>query len=240
MQCHSILTANIGKITFEEFMTQSIKLFTFLTFLACVMSSAAGQEDKLRQLENKVGQEWNRIQEYVALAHQAIAQDPEFELSDDQAIEFQNFLVEHEPLKQSLMKLGGIKNAQQRLDAMIAIQAQMDGLAGKLDNEILLPHQVKFLKFKEFEQHIRWNNGNYIEVMKSLYGEDLNLSEEQQKKTDEAHKERLKQIEDANKEYAKKIKEINLMYRKKISDSLSVKQKSLIEKYSGKPIIPAD
>ena len=88
-------------------MTQSIKLFTFLTFLACVMSSAAGQEDKLRQLENKVGQEWNRIQEYVALAHQAIAQDPEFELSDDQAIEFQNFLVEHEPLKQSLVKLGG-------------------------------------------------------------------------------------------------------------------------------------
>ena len=82
------------------------------------------------------------------------------------------------------------------------------------------------------------HNGDFVKVM-ARYGEDLKLSEDQQKKVDEALKLKTKELRDAEREYVKKLKEIDTKYRETISSSLSNEQKAKIEKHSNEPIVPA-
>ena len=220
-------------------MTQFAKLFILFGFIAvCATPSVRGQTDQIRDLEHEVGREFNRVQGYLT---SAFNETDELNLSENQLTEFQALSIERNSLNEAMMKrYANARQASDRIDAMISFQTKISEMAEKLDNDILLPHQVKFLKTREFQRLVRESNGNLIELMKSGYGEDLKLTEKQQKKADAAYKELVNDAEKANIAHAKKLREINLKYRKQISDSLSLGQKAIIEKHSGKPIVPAD
>ena len=210
-----------------------------LFFIASVTSHVQAQQEKIQKLETEIANEWNRLQDYVGSAQNAVSAVGGLELTEDQYVEFQKFLEKHELLKLNLRKSMMQKNSGDRLAAMIAIQTEMNNLGSKLDEDILLPHQVKFLRIREFDRFLLAHGGDVVKVMKSMYGEDLKLSEDQQKKVDEALKLKTKESEEAHSEFVSKMKAINEKYRETISSCLSDEQKAKIEKRSNQPIIPA-
>lgn len=196
------------------------------------------QESDLLKLETKVAEDWNRLQGYVSIVRNSVLGHNQLEASDEQIAELQILLKDQKAVVLLVHEAMSIKDPADRLGSLMAVQSKMDALATKLDEEILLPHQVAAVKKMEFDDYLFSHEGDYAKVMESVYGEKFGLTESQRQKLDDARKKKGKDIELARAEYLKKLNAIELEYRTELSKTLTADQKAKIEKHSGEPLVP--
>jgi hypothetical protein len=208
----------------------------FLTALLSIHGIAWCQEKQPDPTEMELANDLNRMQYLFILANNGLNGAMDFEPVATQLESFQKLQDEKAIIDQELRQLP--KELGARLEKLAGIKIMLKNLETELTETILLPHQVELLRQSEFEHLVTRYSGNFATVVENYYKEEFDLHPTQQEKLDELRKEQSKAIRIANEDYNKKLRQIELDSRKKMAVIFTPKQVEIIERLSGKPLIP--
>lgn len=113
--------------------------------------------------------------------------------------------------------------------AVVSISERVAKLEKKLNDEILVPHQVEFLKTMVFAKSVEKQGGNFVKATIATQIDILNLNEAQARKLFALEKSVAEKIAEAEKEFKKELDEIAKDARSSTKKILSPKQQEALD-----------
>ncbi len=176
----------------------------------------------------------NRISTTLRLAHRESGKTgSDLELVDEQKSQLTYLRSEYKELVQSYYQLETVeKNDRAALEQLVA---GLPGLEQKLNDEILLPHQVQILRAKVFNKFVLEHNGNMLKAMASNYPHEFRLDDGQKKRLQEIEDRVSKEMEEVKKRFEREVLEIRDKASEDARKTLTMEQLKALGKYQDIP-----
>jgi hypothetical protein len=157
---------------------------------------------------------------------------------EEQISKFSELQLQKEAIQKAIPIAAKTKDQKERIAKLRSVLDEMQSLESSLKEKILLPHQKEMLKQTEFSLLLSRLNGDIAKVIDMYYEEQFELTKKQEEQLADLRAENDAKKRALGREYQKKLQELDVENSKKLTSIFSPRQREIIERLSGKKIVP--